>query len=70
MKHIGSVPLLPNTESLRAKFHVLVPVHFLSGWETGDIIKKMSDVTHLMKGYIFVGCRFIPISYMLTKFDE
>ena len=35
---------------LRAKFHVLVPVHFLSGWETGDTIQKIGDVTHLMKG--------------------
>ena len=62
--------LIDVQEHLRAKFHVPVPLHFLSGWETGDIIQKMGDVTHLMKGYFYVGCRFILISYFLTKFGE
>ena len=56
--------------SLRAKFHVPVPVRFLDGWETGDIIQKMGDVTHFMEGYFYVGCQFFPISYFLTKFGE
>ena len=48
----------------------MVPVHFLSGWEMGDVIQKMADVTHLMKGYFYVGCRYTPISYFLTEFGE
>jgi hypothetical protein len=54
--------------TLRAWFHVPVPVCFLNEWKTGDIIKKMGDVTHFMEGYFYVGCRFISISYLLTKF--
>ena len=54
----------------KAKFHVPVPVHLLSGWETGDIMQKMGDVTHLMKGCLYVGCQFILISYFVTKFGE
>jgi hypothetical protein len=38
--------------------------------KTGDIIKKMGDVTHFMEGYFYVGYRFMSISYFLTKFDE
>ena len=52
-----------------ANFHVLVPVRFLNGWKTGDIIQKMGDVTYFMEGYFYVGCQFISISYFLTKFD-
>lgn len=33
--------------------------------EMGDIIQKMEDVTHSMKGYFHVGCRFILISHFL-----
>ena len=55
---------------VRAKFHVPVPVHFLSGWEMDDIIQNMGDVTHLVKGYFYAGCRFISISYFLTKSNE
>ena len=55
---------------LRAKFDVPVPVRFLNGWETGDIIQKVSDVTHFMEGYFYVRCQFISISYFLTKFGE
>ena len=47
------------------------PGPFLNGWETGDIIQKMGDVTHFMEGYFYVGCCwFISISYFLTKFGE
>ena len=55
---------------LRAKFHVPVPIRFFNGWETGDIIPKMGDVTHFMQGYFYVGCRFVSISYFLTEFGE
>jgi hypothetical protein len=58
------------TWTLRAWFHVLVPVRFVNEWKMGDIIKKMGDVTHFMEGYFYVGCRFISISYFLIKFDE
>ena len=36
----------------------------------GDIIQKMSDVTHFMEGYFYVGCQLISISYFLTKAGE
>ena len=32
--------------------------------------KKWVRVTHLVKGYFYVGCRFILISYFFTKFNE
>jgi hypothetical protein len=38
--------------------------------KTGDIIKKMGDVTHFMEGYFYVGCWCILIFYFLTKFGE
>ena len=38
--------------------------------KTGDIIKKMGDVTHFMEGHFYVGCRFISISYFLIKVGE
>ena len=56
--------------SLRAKFHVSVLVHFFSGWEMGDIIQKMGDVTLLIERYMYVGCQIISISYFLPKFGE
>ena len=56
--------------NIGAKFHVLVPVRFLNGWETGDIIQKMGDVTHFLEAYFYVGCWFVGISYFITKFGE
>ena len=52
------------------KFHVPFLVRFFNGWEMGDIIQNMGDVTHFMGGYFYVGCMFIGISYFLTKFGE
>ena len=37
------------------KFHALVPVRFLNGWKTGDIIQKLNDVTHFMEGFSMWG---------------
>ena len=62
--------LFPWQSSLRAEFHVPVRSVLLDGWETGDTIQKMGDVTHFMEGYFYVGCRFIGIPYFLTKFGE
>jgi hypothetical protein len=45
-------------------------VRFVNEWKAGDIIKQMGDATHFMEGYFYVGCRFISISYFLTKFGE
>ena len=40
---------------LRAKFHILVSIHFLSGWKRIISSKKKGDVTHLMKEYAIWG---------------
>lgn len=41
-----------------------------NGWEMGDIMQKMGDITHFKEGCFYVGCQFILISYFLTRFDE
>ena len=57
-------------QNLRGSELPEVPVHFLNGWEMGDIIQKMGNITHFMEGFFYVGCRFISISYILIKFGE
>ena len=61
---------LPKLSVSKGRVPCTGPGPFFKWVRNGDIIQKMGDVTHFMEGYFYVGCRFIGISYFLTKFGE